>query len=224
MRSPPSAVNGADYPVWDAFIRLAHWYLPVAVGVMWWSGEQGRMDIHQWVGLSLLCVVVARVIWGLIGSQAARFAYFVVPPSVAWQYLRRGGQYAGHNPLGGWSVIAMLLLLLLQGVSGLFSRDDVLFEGPFSYWAGERSGAVTEWHLINWQVLQALIAVHLVAVAWYQWRKRQPLIQAMWRGKAGYKMSSTPPQPLWMALLILVMAGASLWGLIALAPQAPSYY
>jgi hypothetical protein len=73
-------------------------------------------------------------------------------------------------------------------------------------------------------VIQALIAAHLLAVAWYQWRKRQPLIQAMWRGKAGYKVAATPPQPFWIALLMLMIAAMGLWGLIAMAPQAPSYY
>ena len=118
----------------------------------------------------------------------------------------------------------MWVLLLLQGGSGLFSRDDVLFEGPFAYWAGERSGTLTEWHLINWQLLQALVALHLLAVAWYQWRRRQPLIQAMWRGRAEYKVAAAPPKPMWVALLIMVVLALGLWGLIALAPQAPSYY
>jgi cytochrome b len=174
----------SGYPVWDLVVRAVHWYLLVAVSVMWWSGEQGRMEIHQWMGLSILCVVAVRVAWGFIGSQPARFSAFLAPPPAVWRYLRRGGQHAGHNPLGGWSVLAMLLLLTGQSVSGLFSRDDLLFEGPFSYWAGEISGALTEWHLLNWQLLQALIATHLLAVAWYQWRKRQPLIQAMWWGRS----------------------------------------
>ena len=224
MSSPSSSVTDAEYPVWDRYVRVVHWYLPLAITVMWWSGEQGRMDIHQWVGSSLLCVVAVRMIWGFIGSEPARFTHFLAPPLVVWRYLRRGGEYAGHNPLGGWSVMAMLSVLLVQSASGLFSRDDLLFEGPFSYWASEISGTVTEWHLINWQVLQVLIALHLLAVAWYQWRKRQPLIQAMWCGKAGYKVSTKPPRPLWLAFLLLMIAAVGLWGLITIAPQAPSYY
>ena len=224
MSESPVSAPASGYPVWDLVVRAVHWYLLVAVSVMWWSGEQGRMGIHQWVGLSILCVVAVRVAWGFIGSQPARFSAFLAPPPAVWRYLRRGGQHAGHNPLGGWSVLAMLLLLTGQSVSGLFSRDDLLFEGPFSYWAGEISGALTEWHLLNWQLLQALIATHLLAVAWYQWRKRQPLIQAMWWGKAGHKVASTAPQPSWIAVLILMVVAASLWGLIAIAPQAPSYY
>lgn len=222
--SLPNSEPDPEYPVWDRFVRSAHWYLPVGIAVMWWSGETGRMDIHQWVGLSLLCVVTVRLLWGFVGSEAARFTHFLAPPPLVWRYVRGGGQYAGHNPLGGWAVLAMLLLLFIQGVSGLFSQDDLLFDGPLSYWAGERSGMLTEWHLINWLVVQALVGVHLLAVAWYQWWRNQPLIQAMWRGKAGHKASATPPQPLWIAMVLMLITALALWGLLAIAPQAPSYY
>lgn len=37
---------------------------------------------------------------------------------------------AGHNPLGGWSVLALLACLAVQVVSGLFTSDDILAEGP----------------------------------------------------------------------------------------------
>ena len=74
-------------------------------------------------------------------------------------YLRAGGQYAGHNPLGGL-LVTMLLLLLAQAGSGVFSSDDLLFEGPFSYWAGGSSGSLTEWHKTKWLLLQGFIALH----------------------------------------------------------------
>ena len=154
---------------------------------MWWSGEQGRTDIHEKVGYSIFCLVATRVIWGFVGSEGARFRSFVVGPNAVLRYLREGGQYAGHNPMGALSVLVLLSLLLVQSVLGMFSRDDLLFEGPFSYWAGSWSGTLTEWHKTNWLLLQGFIALHLTAVLWYQWRKRQPLLQAMWRGQAGYK-------------------------------------
>ena len=118
----------------------------------------------------------------------------------------------------------LLLLLLAQAGSGVFSRDDLLFEGPFSYWAGDLSGTLTEWHKTNWLLLQGFIALHLLAVCWYQWRKKQPLIQAMWRGQAGDKFVASPPKPLWWAALILILLSLALWGLVTIAPEAPSYY
>ena len=214
----------ARYPVWDRAVRSFHWYLPIAIGVMWWSGEQGRMDIHEKVGYSLLCLVATRIIWGFIGSEAARFRAFLFAPRTVLNYLKAGGQYAGHNPLGGLSVTLLLLLLLAQAGSGVFSRDDLLFEGPFSYWAGGLSGTLTEWHKTNWLLLQGFIALHLLAVCWYQWRKKQPLVQAMWRGQAGHKFVPTPPKPLWWAVLIVMLLSSALWCLVTIAPEAPSYY
>jgi cytochrome b len=182
------------------------------------------MDIHEKVGYSLLCLVAARIIWGFVGSEAARFREFLFSPRTVLNYLRVGGQYAGHNPLGGLSVTVLLLLLLAQAGSGVFSRDDLLFEGPFSYWAGDLSGTLTEWHKTNWLLLQGFIVLHLLAVCWYQWRKKQPLVQAMWRGQASYKFVTSPPKPLWWAVLIVALLSLVLWGLVLIAPEAPSYY
>lgn len=212
------------YPVWDRVVRLIHWYFPVAVVVMWWSGEQGRTDIHEKVGYSIFCLVATRIIWGFVGSEGARFRSFVVGPKLILRYLREGGQYAGHNPMGALSVLVLLSLLLVQSVLGMFSRDDLLFEGPFSYWAGSWSGTLTEWHKTNWLLLQGFIALHLTAVLWCQWRKRQPLLQAMWRGQAGYKSVHTRPKPFWWALLTLMLTALALGWLISNAPEAPSYY
>ena len=91
-------------------------------------------------------------------------------PRAIVNYLRSGGRYAGHNPLGALSVLALLTLLVMQATSGLFSQDDILFEAPFAYWAGDWSGTLTEWHALNWRLLQGLIALHsagghLVSVA-----------------------------------------------------------
>ena len=104
-----------SHPIWDASVRIIHWYLVAAVGVMWWSGEQGEMTLHQWVGCSILCVVLTRILWGWFGSEPARFAYFVAGPRAILSYLRSGQRYAGHNPLGALSVLALLTLLINAG-------------------------------------------------------------------------------------------------------------
>ena len=104
------------------------------------------------------------------------------------------------------------------------SSDDLLFEGPFSYWAADWAGAITEWHETNWRLLQVFIALHILAIGWYQFRKKEPLIQAMWRGRSGTKFSQTPPTPQWQAVLTAVAVVGLLGTLIAVAPEAPSYY
>ena len=217
-------IDSDQYPVWDLTIRLIHWYFPAAIGVMWWSGEQGRMEIHSLVGYSLLILVLTRIVWGFIGSESARFRHFVRGPGEIWRYLVSGGAYSGHNPLGALSVIVLLALLVSQTVSGTMSSDDILFEGPFAYWAQDWSGAVADWHETNWRLLQGLIALHLMAVGWYQWKKRQPMVQTMIRGRSEARFSATAPKPLWLSLMTASILSGALWWLIAVAPEAPSYY
>ena len=119
MTQPIPQDHTARYPVWDRAVRSFHWYLPIAIGVLWWSGEQDRMDIHEKVGCSLLCLVATRIMWGFVGSEPARFRLFLFAPRNVLNYLKAGGQYAGHNPLGGLSVTVLLLLLLAQAGSGV---------------------------------------------------------------------------------------------------------
>ena len=92
----------ARFPVSDRAVRSFRWYLPIAIGVMWWSGEQGRNDIHEKVGYEL-CLLATLIIWGFIGIEAATFRAFLFAPRTVLNYLRVGGQYVGYNP-PGWSV------------------------------------------------------------------------------------------------------------------------
>ena len=217
-------IDSDQYPVWDLTIRLIHWYFPAAIGVMWWSGEQGRMEIHAWVGYSLLILVLTRIVWGFIGSESARFRHFVRGPGEIRRYLASGGAYSSHNPLGAVSVVVLLALLVSQTVSGTMSSDDILFEGPFAYWAQDWSGAVADWHETNWRLLQGLIALHLIAVGWYQWKKCQPMVQTMIRGRSETRFSTAAPKPLWLSLMTASILSGALWWLITVAPEAPSYY
>lgn len=215
----------ADWPVWDWPVRIIHWYFPIAIAFMWWSGEEGKMQWHSWVGYSLLVAAATRLLWGLVGSYHARFTTFLRGPSAVLAYLR-GQRFdgVGHNPVGGWSTLLLLSLVFTQALSGLFSADDILFEGPFAYWAGDWSDALTEWHEVNWGILQVLIAVHLGAIAFYQRVKKQAMVQTMWFGRSEGRRSEAPPRPAWLALLIALVLAGVLLGLISVAPEAPSYY
>lgn len=78
---------------------------------------------------------VPPLAWGFAGTRHARFASFLHGPRTAIRYARSFVTRAppvsiGHNPLGGWSVIALLAALLVQAGTGLFANDDLLMEGP----------------------------------------------------------------------------------------------
>ena len=212
-------------PVLDAPTRLIHWAFPVGVGLMWWSGETGRMQIHNYVGYVLITLVVTRLIWGVVGSYHSRFSNFVVGPRNIARYITQGDDVVGHNPLGALSTVALLLVVLVQGVSGLFSVDDIAFDGPLAYaFDGVLIDVASEWHETNWGVLQVLVVLHLAAIAWYQWRIKRPLIQTMWRGSFAGRVGKEAPVHVTRAVFIAVITAIVLSAFVWWAPDAPSYY
>jgi len=213
------------WPLWDRVVRATHWFFPVGIAFMWWSGEEGYYQWHSWMGYALLVAVVTRIVWGLIGSSTARFSQFLHGPMTIKRYLTGElGTYEGHNPLGGWATVVLLALVLVQGFTGLFTADDIMFEGPLAYWGGDWSGLMAEIHDINWLLLQIAIGLHLLGVGWHQLVRKEPLIQAMWWGQAADRVASVPNKPQWPALVVVGVLGTALCVVVAMAPEAPSYY
>ncbi|MDD1611657.1 MAG: cytochrome b/b6 domain-containing protein [Methylococcaceae bacterium] len=115
--------NQSTVPVWDILIRIFHWSLVVSFIVAYLTSEEEN-PWHIYSGYTVLGLIIFRLIWGFIGSQYARFSEFARSPAVVYQYVKslRAGHpqhYLGHNPLGGWMVIAMLLTLFVVTLSGL---------------------------------------------------------------------------------------------------------
>jgi cytochrome b len=113
--------------VWDLPTRLTHWLFVCCIAVSWWTAQQRLMDWHRYSGYTMLGLLVFRIYWGLAGSSTARFARFLGSPRAALDYLRmpreRRMQVVGHTPLGGWSVSALLLAMIVQVTLGLFATD-----------------------------------------------------------------------------------------------------
>lgn len=175
--------------VWDIPTRLTHWLIVVLVALCWWTAETGRLEWHRWGGYSLLGLLIFRIYWGLVGSSTARFAGFVRGPRAIVSYLRGGwAAVPGHNPLGALSVVALLLLLVAQITLGLFAVDiDGIESGPLSLYVSFEAGRVaSHWHCDLFNVLLGLIALHLIAVAWYVFVRKQPLVAAMVHGERDY--------------------------------------
>ncbi|MCS4503554.1 cytochrome b/b6 domain-containing protein [Arhodomonas aquaeolei] len=109
--------------VWDPVVRLFHWSLVVAFTVAYLSSEEDSA-LHVYAGYVVLALIVVRLIWGVVGSRHARFGDFVRPPGEVFAYLRglasgRPRHYLGHNPAGGWMVIALLVSLFAVTLSGV---------------------------------------------------------------------------------------------------------
>jgi cytochrome b len=171
-------------PVWDVPTRLFHWLLVLLIAFSWWSADTRRMDWHRYSGYAVLGLVAFRILWGFVGSSTARFAAFVRSPAATLRYLRGEKTGVGHNPLGAWSVLAMLGLLALQIGLGLFAVDVDGFEsGPLSDRVSFEAGRLAaEWHHLVFNSLLALTALHVAAVVAYLAFRRDNLIRPMITG------------------------------------------
>jgi cytochrome b len=219
MPPPPGEGEAALARVWDVPTRVIHWSLVALLPVLWWTAEEGRMDWHRWAGLALLGLLAFRLLWGVIGASTARFSAFLRGPVTVWRYARSlfGGADApafhGHNPMGGWSVAAMLALLMLQVGLGLCATDiDGLESGPLAvHLTFDQARAAADWHDTVFDLLLIVIGLHVAAVAAYLLLRRENLVWPMVRG-VGLTASPARPAPLWRALLAAVIAvGVMIW-------------
>lgn len=206
--------------VWDLPTRVFHWLLVLLMAALWWSADAGEMQWHQIFAYSLMILVVFRILWGFVGSQTSRFADFIHRPRVAaafFNHLRRGvvPHHVGHNPLGGYMVLLMMLLITMQLITGLFATDDIFTEGPFySYVDSELASGLTWLHKKNFDVILLLTAIHVLAVIAHS-IKGEKLIPAMIHGKKHLPLSAQklPAEPLrfksvLLAVSIFLLVGA----------------
>lgn len=223
----PSLQHGSQLRsvrVWDFPTRLFHWSLVVLVIASFVTGNIGGnlMTIHMWSGYGIFALVLFRLAWGFVGGRQSRFVTFLRGPGTVVRYASesfRGDSppHLGHNPLGGWSIIAMLLALLVQVGTGLFANDDILTEGPlYPLVSKDVSDWLTDIHQVNRIVLASLLAIHVFAVFYYLVAKKENLLKPMvtgikqWRGPAD--VSTGNP---WLAILIAAMAAGVVYFVIS---------
>jgi len=207
--------------VWDAGIRLFHWALVILFCLSAYSAFQDKFgiyaDMHLNAGVATLMLVIWRIVWGLVGSDTARFSQFVKSPIAGFAHMKQmlsGLPYKtiGHNPLGGLSVVLMLVLLLAQAVMGLFASDGMIFSGPlFKEVTGSMSSELTEWHALLGRILIGVAAFHVLVVLAYGVLKRINLVWPMISGKVNAELSASAPtiKPGWLALLLFIAVGAA---------------
>jgi cytochrome b len=176
--------------VWDGAVRLVHWLMVALVPLLWWTAEQGYMDWHKRLGLTMFGLVLFRLLWGLFGSWTARFAPMMRRIGSLNSYLgklrrREPGATFGHSPLAVLSVFALLIVLVAQVTTGLFSVDvDGLESGPLAIMVSFETGRqFAEVHEFNFNLLAALIVLHIVAIAIYRFVLKEKLVGAMVTGR-----------------------------------------
>ncbi len=213
--------------VWDLPTRLFHWCLVLLVGASWLTGEMGEMEWHMRSGIAILALLLFRLLWGFFGSTTARFSDFLKPPAAALGYARdlaagQATRYLGHNPLGGWMVVVLLLLLLFQAGTGLFANDDIFTEGPLYHLVTKStSDWLTVIHKTLFDALLACVALHVAAAVFYLLAKKENLFLPMihgWKrldraeGEGGPMIRGLLP-----ALAALAVAAAAVWALLTYA-------
>lgn len=204
-------MKGAGVRIWDLPVRLFHWAIVLLVPALWWTAETHRMELHMVLGEVMLGLILFRLLWGVLGSSTARFASFVRGPAAVIRYLRGAGRGLGHNPLGGWSVVLLLLALGVQTGLGLFASDeDGIYYGPLASTDLESAHTIAERHGTFFWILVALIALHVLAILYYLLVKRDNLVTPMvtGRGPAGEAAAAMVPAPLWRFLLAAALAAA----------------
>lgn len=225
---PRSDGEARRITVWDLPTRLFHWALVLLVAVGLITGNIGGvqgMDVHMLAGYGILALLGFRLVWGFVGSRHSRFSDFVAGPKRVNAYAREllSGAHKpalGHNPLGGWSVMALLTSLFVQAATGLCANDDILTEGPLAARVGKTmSNVLTEVHEINANVLYVLIGVHLAAIIFYALVQRENLVRPMitgwknWIGPVpdgGNRLASPA-----LAFAILAVAAGAVWWIVA---------
>ncbi len=177
--------------VWDLPTRLFHALLIVCVAGLVITGEIGgdAMRLHFLFGYGVLTLVLFRLVWGFVGGHWSRFVNFLPTPAQLLAYVqalrtRSAPPSVGHNPLGALSVIAMLLMLAIQVLSGFISDDEIAATGP---WTSLVPNAwielATEYHSeIGKTILIVLVILHVASILYYKRYKNEDLITPMIKG------------------------------------------
>jgi cytochrome b len=206
--------------VWDLPVRLFHWVLVALILAAWVTQYVNRMDIHMWIGEWILTLLLFRIVWGFVGSDTARFTWFLGSPAAALRHLahlgrREPDREVGHNAAGGWMVLVMLALIGVQAGTGLFSNDDGDTEGPLMHLVDkDRSDWLSHIHYLNFKAIEAVIVLHVLAIAVYAVLKRHNLVRPMVTGTKLMPEDVAAPRimnPAWALLVLAVSFAVVVW-------------
>ncbi len=122
--------------VWDLPTRVFHWLLFASVAVAYLTGgedEGGQFTLHVAAGYLIAALLVFRIVWGFVGNEHSRFRDFVPTPARVKEHVRgllagKPKHYAGHNPVGGIAIFAMIAILFATLYTGLFGGGEELHE------------------------------------------------------------------------------------------------
>lgn len=215
--------------IWDIPTRLFHWLLVICILAQYATAEwlDSATQWHFYIGYFTLGLLCFRLIWGFIGPTYARFSQFVKGPKAVIQYLgtlfnRDSTPVAGHNPLGGWFVIVMLVLLIIQGVSGLFMTDDIFLDGPYrSAVSSDVLDLMNTLHHLAFDILLYVIALHIGAIIFYSVYKKQKLVPPMFHGVKESASAGITHSRILRAIVVALISAALIYLAVEVLPPVP---
>ena len=206
--------------VWDAPTRLFHWLTAVLVAAAYATWRLNWMEWHSRVGTVLLALLIFRLLWGLFGSDTARFSHFIASPRASVRQLahifrRESDRQAGHNPAGGWMVLLLLALLLGETLTGVYIDNDIANVGPLTeFTPAPIADAIEALHATFWNALLAAIALHIAAILVYAIAKRHNLLVPMITGRKTLPAGVVQPRMAGLARASFLLAAS---GIVAAA-------
>jgi cytochrome b len=215
--------------VWDLPTRVFHGSLALLVVGLIITGNLGgnAMVWHFRCGYAVFSLLIFRFFWGFVGGHWSRWRQLTCTPAALREYFSGAQHHLGHNPLGSLSVIAMLTLLLIQVGTGLFSDDEIANAGPLTVWVSEATiSLTTHWHKgLGKAIVLALLATHVLAIAWHYFKKKENLPRAMLSGDKGSEVvaaaSSDRPIDWLKAIVCMALSSGLVFLLINATPSSP---
>ena len=207
--------------VWDAPTRLFHWAVTVLIATSYFTRNLSDLKWHMLSGYTLLTLLLFRLAWGFVGSETSRFRQFLRSPIEGFRHLAQFGRrdpddQVGHNAAGGWMVLILLADIGVQVGTGLFTydADDHVPQGPLAHLVSEHTAEqITQVHFFNFNVILALISLHVLAIIAYAVIKKQNLLRPMITGRKRLPGATRQPRmasPL-LALLLVILSACIVW-------------
>ncbi|MBK5569262.1 cytochrome b/b6 domain-containing protein [Ensifer sp. SSB1] len=172
-----SGGSPSQVKVWDHLVRVFHWSLVGLFAFSYLTGDEWK-QAHFVSGYAIICLLVVRIVWGVVGTHHARFSSFIYSPATTLGFIRdsirmRAKRYIGHNPAGGAMVI-----VLLAAISGIVATGYMMTTD--AYWGVEW---VEEVHEVLVNITLAFVALHIGGVLLASIEHKENLVRAMITGR-----------------------------------------
>ena len=201
--------NIRNKKIWDLPLRLFHISLILLVIGSISSAKMNMLDLHQYFGVALLGLVFFRILWGFFGTYYSRFTSFNISIIDALsQFSKINNITSIRTPIGCYSTIIFMMVLLSISVSGVFSSDDILYDAPLSFLTPNLTSDWTYIHNILHYLLYILIGIHILAILYYQIVKKMKIIERVLDGYSRIEKTnivSINEKPLIGIVLLLIL-------------------